>query len=370
VLCFYLKHNPNLLEKIRRRVQPGAGLRCQSWRSASIERPLVVKCTTTEGSLVTIHGFPHAGRVTPKDEESWPFPFDIDTDAIYATYECPFWEDKLGIGQFAQALLFEDSDLVIMLAFYGDGSGEHGKRDGSTFVLAGYLANTIDWFQMERDWCKALCENPPIKYFKARECIARQGDFTGQFKGWHSTAVEAKRHRFAEVIRKHNSRIVELSSTIRWAEYDAVIGTDVMRKTYYHPFHFCFHGIASLVVEQASIRFHNHKEPIAFVFDTESKQLDFDIDFQYKYARETLPREVSTALGSLTFCSDLNFPMIQTADLLAWSVRSEKEGLPSPVLDVIRDASQIGGSLQWIWRADGLSEFVKRTESRYHAQFG
>lgn len=276
----------------------------------------------------------------------------------------------MGIGEFAQALFLKENDLLIMLALYGDGSGEHGKRDGTSFVLAGYMASTIDWFQIERDWVAALEESPRIQYFKASECIMRDGGFKGQFKGWDTAAVEAKRLRMAYVIRRHNNRMVELSSVIRWDEYDSVLGDDVMRKTYYHPFHFGFHGIASLAIEQGASRFTGQFGPIAFVFDTESKSLDSDIEFQYKYARDTLPEHVSSRLGSLSFCDDKKYLMIQTADLLAWSIRAEKESLPSPVLGIIRDPSAIGGSLERRWRRDGLEQFIIKTETEYHKRFG
>ena len=164
------------------------------------------------------------------DYEDRPFPFDIPTLEIYATYECPFWETRTGVGQLAQVLFSDASDQIAMLAFYGDGSGEHGKGTGKIFVLAGYLANTLDWFNLERDWVSTLHEHPRIEYFKARECIRHQGEFSGQFIGWDQRDVEAKRLKFAEIIHAYNHRIVEIASTIRWDEYDSVIGDDVIKR--------------------------------------------------------------------------------------------------------------------------------------------
>ena len=248
-----------------------------------------------------------------------PFPFDVETLEIYATRECPFWEGKTGVGQLAQVLFKGEKALIAMLAFYGDGSGEHGKGTGQFLVVAGYLASTLDWFQVERDWVRVLNEHPRIEYFKARECIKRRDsgafDFSGQFKGWDDEAVEAKRLKFAEVIHAHNSRIVELSSTFSGGEY----------------------GITSLAVDSANHHFRDYKERIAFVFDTESPAIDDSLERYYNYSHELIPKAYADRLGSVTWCTDLHFPMLQVADLLAWSLGAEKEGLPSPVLDIIRD---------------------------------
>jgi hypothetical protein len=103
-----------------------------------------------------------------------------------------------------------------MLALYGDGSGENGK---GTFVLAGYVASTIDWFEIERFWCAELNANPKIDYFKASECIRKgNGEFGKQFKGRTQKEVDDKRLRLAQIVNRFNPRIVEVASMIRWDE--------------------------------------------------------------------------------------------------------------------------------------------------------
>ena len=314
-----------------------------------------------------------------------PFPFDVETGVtlaltwedsleIYATRECPFWEGKTGVGQLAQVLFRGEKDLVAMLAFYGDGSGEHGKGTGKFLVVAGYLASTLDWFQVERDWVRALNEHPRIEYFKARECIKRRDstgafDFSGQLKGWDDEAVEAKRLKFAEVIHAHNSRIVELSSTVRWDEYESAIGDDMFKKVFFHPYHLCFHGITSLAVDSANHHFRDYKERIAFVFDTETPAIDDSLERYYNYSHETIPKAYADRLGSVTWCTDLHFPMLQVADLLAWSLRAEKEGLVSPVLDIIRDTNRIGGAHSRPWNGSGMAQFVIDKEEAFYKQF-
>ncbi len=255
-----------------------------------------------------------------------------------------------------------------MLALYGDGSGEHGK---GVFVLAGYVANTLDWFAIEQDWCRELQTPPRIDYFKASECVRKgDGDFGKQFKGWTQAAVDAKRLQLAMVVNKFNHRMVEVASTINWDEYRSAIGDDVVKQTYYHPYFFCFHGLASLAVEVSNKQFRDHKDRLAFVMDTESNAtLDVDVKAQYEHARSTLPGDIANKMGSITFDTDIKFPLLQVADLIAWSVRAEREGLPSPVLSVIRDGSKIGGSYERRWNPSKLAQMVIDTEDEFKRRF-
>jgi len=63
------------------------------------------------------------------------FPFDDETENHYRS---DWWKTRMGIGHLAQCVrLWKDSQIA-MLAFYGDGSGEHGK---GRMVLAGYLGD-------------------------------------------------------------------------------------------------------------------------------------------------------------------------------------------------------------------------------------
>jgi hypothetical protein len=64
-----------------------------------------------------------------------PFPFDEQTEAFYAT---PEWQERTGVGQLAQVLFRKAEDQFLMLAFYGDGSGEHGS---GPFVVADIRAH-------------------------------------------------------------------------------------------------------------------------------------------------------------------------------------------------------------------------------------
>jgi hypothetical protein len=297
-----------------------------------------------------------------------PFPFDKQTCDYYDT---PFWHTRTGVGELAQVLLHSESDLILMLSLHVDGSGENRK---GTFVLGGYLADTWDWFELERLWSAELRKAPAIDFFKASSCVRRLPDneFKKPFKGWPDDAVAEKRLRLAEIINKVSPAFVELSSTIRWDEYDSVIGNDVMSATFYHPYFLCFHGLLSLTVERLSIDFPRQRQSgrIAVVIDTESNaDLDVDVETQYKKARETLPEGIAKKLGSFTIDNDIDFPMLQPPDLAMWSTRSDREGFPSPVLDIIREQGRIRGAYEAKWNPAKLAQFIVDTEKEFRRQW-
>ncbi len=67
-------------------------------------------------------------------------------------------------------------------------------------------------------------------------------------------------------------------------------------------------------------------------------------------------------MGSFTMDTDLVCPGLQIADLAAWSIRSDLQGFPSPVLNAIRDG--IGGAFGRPWNASGLAQRVVNVEEQ------
>jgi len=262
-----------------------------------------------------------------------PFPFDNCTEQLYAS---DWWHKRTGIGQLAQVLFLKENTTLLMLAFYADGSGERGK---GPMVVAGYLGDTRDLLDLEYRWCSELQSHPRIDYFKASECVPEIPRLSGQFKGWSPEAAAAKRLRLAKLIFEASPRLVAISSTIQWDEYHSVIGDGSVRGVFYHPYFFCFHGVLWLVLEYANKVFSEFQGRVAVVLDTESnKNVDVDAAQQYRLSKNHLSQEMCRRMGSTTWDTDLQFPLLQVADLLAWSVRAEAAGLPSPVLDTVRSS--------------------------------
>lgn len=262
-----------------------------------------------------------------------PFPFDDRTEQSYAS---EWWRGRTGIGQLAQVLFLKENTPVLMLAFYGDGSGELGR---GPMVVAGYLGDTWDLLDLEHRWCSELQTHPPIEYFKASECVPEIPRLSGQFKGWSPEDAAAKRLRLAKLIYEASPRLVAISSTVQWDEYRSAIGSGSVKSVFYHPYFLCFHGVLWLAFEFANKIFAKFQGRVAVVLDTESnKNVDVDAAQQYRLSKNHLPEEIVRRMGSITWDTDIQFPLLQIADLLAWSVRAESAGLPSPVLDIIRSS--------------------------------
>ena len=296
-----------------------------------------------------------------------PFPFDQQTEACYAG---PEWQERTGVAQLAQVLLRKAGDQFLMLAFNGDGTGEHGK---GPFVVAGYLADSYDWFWVECDWEKERKKSPSIRYFKARESILHKQkdgrmDFGGEFAGWTTDAVKRKCTAMAEVIAKHSRRMVAIGSLMEWDAYHGVIGADVFKTVFYTPYLICTHGLIDQTLKRSNEQFKDHRGRVAFVFDTESEQLDVDTAQHYRLAPENFPDALRARCGSLSFDDDIKFPMLQPADFLAWSIRAERAGLPSPWIDTLFKNCE-GGSHEVKINPSRLREIVIDTEEKFHKQF-
>jgi hypothetical protein len=296
-----------------------------------------------------------------------PFPFDQQTEAGYVG---PEWQERTGVAQLAQVLFRKAEDQFLMLAFYGDGSGEHGN---GPFVVAGYLADSIDWFHLECDWERELKKSPSIRYFKARECVLRQQgngskEFSGEFFGWTTDAVRRKCTAMAQVLESYSPRMVAICSPMHWDVYHGVVGDDVFRQVFWTPYLFCAHGAIELALKKSNEQFKLYRGPVAFVFDTESAQLDADTRQHYDLAPNHLPSDLRSRCGSLTFTDDIKFPMLQPADFLAWSIRAQRAGQESPWVDTIF-TNFAGGSHEIIMRPARLREIIRDTEDKFHKEY-
>jgi hypothetical protein len=249
---------------------------------------------------------------------------------------------------------------MVQLVFYGDGSGEHGK---GTFVVAGYLAGGIDWFDLEQDWIRELERPPKLQYFKARECL----HLDGQFKDWTTIAANHRRDRFLDIIGKNVRHLTEVNSHISWDGWRAVIGDGVFKKAFYHPYYFCFNGIAAETIMHVNREIPKHDGRIAFVMDTESnKNLDVDVQSLYNKGIKSLPSKFSGRMGSTTCDSDIAFPLFQVADLAAWSIRADKEGLDSCLASI---RQSVAHRVEREWKPAGIARLVKETEDKFKEQF-
>ncbi len=205
-------------------------------------------------------------------------------------------------------------------------------------IVAGYYGDSRTFFELERRWCAELRTHPKIAYFKGSECKTdSRPKLTGEFAGWSPSDAAAKRLRLAKIINDLSPELVAISSRISWDEYRSVIGDQFVKSVLHHPYFFCFHGVITLSLQYALNEPPENK--VAFVLDVESNgSVDEDarVQFDMALAKSRIPQEIKNRMGSVTQDSDIRFPALQAADMLAWSLRREAEGLDSPVLELVR----------------------------------
>jgi hypothetical protein len=88
----------------------------------------------------------------------------------------------------------------LMVVFYGDESGSHGKGD---YVISGYIAHKDTWTEFAKMWNAACHSATPrrIEYLKMSQWQHRDPlKHSGQFLGWSDDDAEEKIHRVLSVL--------------------------------------------------------------------------------------------------------------------------------------------------------------------------
>jgi hypothetical protein len=244
------------------------------------------------------------------------------------------------------------------LRFYGDESGAHGK---GTYLIAGYLATSENWDHFKALWKRKLAEPRCVDYFK------RGANYHGDkpFDGWSETERQAKLDTMISVFDNFGGAIVEISSTISWDDYKAVVVGE-MATVFPNPYYFCFHGVVSSVVrwiQRAQSENPGVEAGAEFVFD---QQDEHEAKSLYHYATvyNQFPSLQPMMLGC-DFRDDKVTPGLQAADLIAWQiqrdiVRPSQDGdVPRPELLRLRSIYQHDGTCAK-WNKDKLADFIGR----------
>jgi hypothetical protein len=254
---------------------------------------------------------------------------------IYLTN--PFTPPILGSGEtiedLAEALLLRPHSRFLVLAYYGDDSGSHGK---GPFVVAGYLGTTEDWFYLENEWRKILATAPAITYFKMSECYWLKDEF----HYFSRTAANRKLSQFVDAVCLYAPRFAEISSVTNWDEYESAIGDGALQQVFNNPYFFSLHGVIAQVGK--FLKKNNAVQPVHFTFDHQSN-LNYHSGVQYGLIREKSPKEFIGHMGGISHEDDREFVPLQIADLIAWHVRRdwakppEDGGTMRPELKRLRD---------------------------------
>jgi hypothetical protein len=184
------------------------------------------------------------------------------------------------------------------------------------FCIAGYVAESGNWFELTRTW-KSLLAEAGVACFHMADFENRQGEF----EGW----TNEKRIGFI------NDLITLVNSTDVWGIASAVVRPDYDRLSaefiaqgkvtphwYGHPYLLAFqHCLIETCVHATDL---HPSEKIAFVFD---QQADFHARAEavYHELREGTSWPRAFRLGSLHFASKHDAVPLQVADLLVYDVR-------------------------------------------------
>lgn len=201
-----------------------------------------------------------------------------------------------------------------MFVGYFDESGLDERS--KSFCIAGYVAESKNWFELRRSWSSTLAE-AGVTCFHMADFENRQGEF----EGW----TNAKRIGFIKDL------LALINSTDVWGVGCGIVKTDYERISaafiargkvtphwYRHPYLLAFqHCLIETCVHAEDV---HPREKIAFVFD---QQAEFHARAEKVYEGLTSSGKWPRAfrLGSLRFASKLDAIPLQAADLLAYELR-------------------------------------------------
>ncbi|WP_172264467.1 DUF3800 domain-containing protein [Caulobacter sp. RHG1] len=215
-----------------------------------------------------------------------------------------------------------------LLCFVDDSVGQSGAQQ---MFLAGYLNRKAQWAVFSAAWRAALKAPPSIDYLHMVEAQ----NLRGQFKGWSEADRDRKVLGLAKLIA--DSRPVSMQVSVSRQTFQAILAPNAPYGLS-QPYFTCFYALTLGLARFAHAG--GVKDPIAFVFD-EQGVLGQDATMVYDWVKAGRPEPWSRLLGPPpTFGDDRSLPQLQAADMLAWHVRRDAEGLDPPgsrpALDLLR----------------------------------
>lgn len=199
-----------------------------------------------------------------------------------------------------------------MLAFYADDSADEKRQ--KVFVVAGFVGDTRDWFEVERLWNTRL-KRDGLDYFRASE----HNSLTGQFLKLVTAYGPSKARTIATELISDLKTIIKSHQLYAFcfmgpmAIYQEVrareFGENCLRKDPYIEGHEQIIYNVAKSAGKAGV-----KQPIAFVFDEHSKASQLTAGWADLKSR--LPA-TSPWIGSASVMDDKTCAPIQVADLIA-----------------------------------------------------
>jgi hypothetical protein len=206
----------------------------------------------------------------------------------------------------------------MLQAFVDDSASDSGDQ---RFFLCAYVNTAEKWADFSDSWQVAMHAPPPIEYLK----MAEAQNLRGQFRGWSAADRDAKVLLLAKTIRRYRPWSVECS--VSREEFRRIL-KPAAPYPLQNPYFGCFYGVIYSVA-----RFHHANGvtvPTDFVFD-EQGSVGVDAAMYYQWLKDDLGHDWVGLLGSTPVIRDDKLVLpLQAADMLAWHVRRDREGVDPP----------------------------------------
>jgi len=215
------------------------------------------------------------------------------------------------------------------------------------FVVAGYLARTEIWYEVERQWAARLrCDG--IEYFRTSDCFNFRGPFAKILRDNPQTKAREIRDGIVEDLRLivRSFDLAALCFVGVMPDYRAVLSEPYseyvfQNDPYLHAYEALLYNVSALVCDGVS-------EPVAFVVDDHSKALQ--LLARWPEIKRNSPK-ASPCMGTLAPLDDRMTPALQMADLLSNSTKRALENCyPDKWDEGIKQLERLVGknNLQWV----------------------
>ena len=243
-----------------------------------------------------------------------------------------------------------------------DSASDIGDR---RFFLCGYVNTVEKWRDFSATWQATLQASPPIEYFK----MAEAQNLRDQFKDWLPLDRDKKVLSLAKVVRRYQPLSFECS--VSREEYEKLL-KPAAPYDLQGPYFGCFFGVITGLAQ--FLHAHGGRVPVDFIFD-EQGGLGNDAALAYQWIKDGFKEGWADLLGaSPIFRDDKLMLPLQAADMLAWHVRRDREGVDPPnsrpAMDFLRTSGMHilrdvdAATLASLARKMRLVPGVSRTQSR------
>lgn len=204
---------------------------------------------------------------------------------------------------------------------YVDDSGSH--KESLAFVLAGFIANHVQWEKFTGDWKGALRLDPSLDYFKMNEAASLHGQFL-RAKGWDEEKRDKRLDVLSEVILSYVR--VRISVSMRNDDFlRSIQSLPAPKRSFAIDGPFIMLAMQLILTVAVFSDLSGLNEPCDFVFDeTDGFSEEFLLKWpMFKHIADQQPRlEFGKKIGQTPIFRDEKYSMpLQAADMYAWNVR-------------------------------------------------